>query len=149
MRIAFDGTTLRPARTGVGYYTEHLPHYRAKESVDDEIIVVSNRPLDTICPLPPQVRGVASPSRMPSLMGMQMIAPLSLRRLRVDRANFTNGMVPLAVSIPMVVTIHDMSLTMFPKYHPPRRVLLNRPLVDVAAGRADATLPVPGGRKRH
>jgi hypothetical protein len=24
MRIAFDGTTLRPGRTGVGYYTEHL-----------------------------------------------------------------------------------------------------------------------------
>ncbi len=27
MRIAFDGTTLRPGRTGVGYYTEHLLHH--------------------------------------------------------------------------------------------------------------------------
>ena len=96
MRIAFDGTTLRPARTGVGYYTEHLLHHLAKESVDDEIIVVSNRPIDTICPLPPEVRVVASPSRMPRLAWMQMIAPRLLRRLRVDVAHFTNGMVPLA-----------------------------------------------------
>ena len=108
MRIAFDGTTLRPARTGVGYYTEHLLHHLAKESVDDEIIVVSNRPIDTIYALPPEVRVVASSSRMPRLAWMQMIAPRLLRRLRVDVAHFTNGMVPLALSIPTVVTIHDM-----------------------------------------
>ena len=29
MRIAFDGTALRPGRTGVGYYTEHLLHHLA------------------------------------------------------------------------------------------------------------------------
>jgi glycosyltransferase involved in cell wall biosynthesis len=79
---------------------------------------------------------------------MQMIAPRLLRRLRVDVAHFTNGMVPLALSIPTVVTIHDMSLTMFPKYHPPRRVLLNRPLVDVAARRADAIITVSESAKR-
>jgi len=148
MRIAFDGTTLRPARTGVGYYTEHLLHHLVKESADDEIIVVSNRPLDTTAPLPPRVRVVASPSRMPRLAWMQLIAPRLLRRLRVDVAHFTNGMVPLAVSVPTVVTIHDMSLTMFPKYHPPRRVLLNRPLVDMAARRADAIITVSESAKR-
>jgi glycosyltransferase involved in cell wall biosynthesis len=148
MRIAFDGTTLRPARTGVGYYTEHLLHHLVKENVDDEIIVVSNRPLDTVCPLPQQVRVVASPSRLPRLVWMQTIAPRLLGRLRVDVAHFTNGMVPLALSIPTVVTIHDMSLTMFPKYHPPRRVLLNRPLVDVAARRADAIITVSESAKR-
>jgi glycosyltransferase involved in cell wall biosynthesis len=148
MRIAFDGTTLRPARTGVGYYTEHLLHHLAKERTDDEIIVVSNRPLDTIQPLPPDVRVVSSSSRIPRLVWMQTIAPRLLRRLRVDVAHFTNGMVPLAVSVPTVVTIHDMSLTLFPKYHPPRRVLLNRPLVDIAARRADAIITVSESAKR-
>jgi glycosyltransferase involved in cell wall biosynthesis len=57
-------------------------------------------------------------------------------------------MMPLAMSVPTVVTIHDMSLTMFPKYHPPRRVLLNRPLVDVAARRADAIITVSESAKR-
>src|SRR5882672_2473215 len=148
MRIAFDGTTLRPARTGVGYYTEHLLHHLARESGDDEIIVVSNRPLDTTCPLPPEVRVVVSSSRVPRIVWMQTIAPRLLRRLRVDVAHFTNGMVPLALPVPTVVTIHDMSLTMFPKYHPPRRVLLNRPLVDLAARRADAIITVSESAKR-
>src|SRR5436190_2988970 len=121
MRIAFDGTTLRPARTGVGYYTEHLLHHLVEESADDEIIVVSNRPLDTVRPLPPQVRVVTSSSRVPRIVWMQMIAPRLLRQLRVDIAHFTNGMVPLTWSVPTVVTIHDMSLTMFARHHPPRR----------------------------
>ena len=43
MRIAFDGTTLRPGRTGVGYYTEHLLHHLATSAADDELMVVSNR----------------------------------------------------------------------------------------------------------
>ena len=43
MRIAFDGTALRPGRTGVGYYTEHLLHHLAQTATNDELIVVSNR----------------------------------------------------------------------------------------------------------
>jgi glycosyltransferase involved in cell wall biosynthesis len=50
--------------------------------------------------------------------------------------------------VPTVVTIHDMSLTLYPKYHPPRRVLLNRPFVDLAARRADAIITVSHSAKR-
>src|SRR5438034_10349432 len=105
MRIAFDGTTLRPGRTGVGYYTEHLLHHLAKESVDDEIIVLSNRPLDTVRPLPSQIRVVISASRMPRMVWMQTLAPRLLRQLGADLVHFTNGMVPLAPSVPTIVTI--------------------------------------------
>ena len=57
MRIAFDGTTLRPRRTGVGYYTEHLLQHLAQEAApDEELVVLSNRPIDTTSPLPPRVR---------------------------------------------------------------------------------------------
>jgi len=62
--------------------------------------------------------------------------------------HFTNGMLPLASSTPSIVTIHDMSLTLFPQYHPPRRVMLNRPFVDVAAKRADAIVTVSASAKR-
>jgi glycosyltransferase involved in cell wall biosynthesis len=41
-----------------------------------------------------------------------------------------------------------MSLTMYPRYHPMRRVVLNRPLVDVAARRADAIITVSQSAKR-
>ena len=68
--------------------------------------------------------------------------------MRADIAHFTNGIVPLASPVPTVVTIHDMSLTMYPRYHPPRRVVLNRPLVDLAARRADAIITVSQSAKQ-
>ncbi|HEX4348382.1 MAG TPA: glycosyltransferase family 1 protein [Vicinamibacterales bacterium] len=148
MYIAFDGTTLRPGRTGVGYYTEHLLHHLVQEGQGDEVVVVSNRPVDTTRPLPSRVRVDAPSSRVPRLVWMQTLAPRALRRLHPDIAHFTNGMVPLASPVPTVVTIHDMSLTMYPRFHPSRRVLLNRPLVDLAARRADAIITVSQSAKR-
>ena len=147
MRIAFDGTTLRPERTGVGYYTEHLLEHLARRG-DDDLIVVSNRPIDTTAPLPGHVRIAVPNSRLPRMAWMQMVAPRTLRELDVDVAHFTNGMLPIASSTPSVVTIHDMSLTMYPRYHPLRRVLLNRPLVDIAARRATAVITVSESAKR-
>ena len=148
MRIAFDGTTLRPGRTGVGYYTEHLLHHLAVRAGDDQIVVISNRPVDTTRPLPANVRIARSSGRIPRMLWMQTLGPRLLRREQVDIVHFTNGMVPLASPVPTVVTIHDMSLTLFPRYHPARRVLLNRPLVDVAARRADAIITVSQSAKR-
>jgi hypothetical protein len=60
MRIAFDGTTLRPGRTGVGYYSEHLLRHLVSEQPDDEIIVVSNHAIDTTTPLPSRVQNATS-----------------------------------------------------------------------------------------
>jgi anaerobic magnesium-protoporphyrin IX monomethyl ester cyclase len=148
MRIAFDGSALRPRRTGVGYYTEHLLHHLALEAPDDELIVLSNRGVDTTRPLPPRVRVVVPPRRVPRMVWMQTGAPAALARLGVDVAHFTNGMVPLSSPAPTVVTIHDMSLRLLPRYHPPRRVLLNRPLMDLAARRADAVITVSDSAKR-
>ncbi len=148
MRVAFDGTTLRPGRTGVGYYTEHLLQHLAAEGPDDDIIVLSNRPVETTRPLPSHVRVVTSGWRLPRIVWMQSQAPRLLERLQPDVVHFTNGIVPMASPVPVVVTIHDMSLTLYPGYHPPRRVLLNRPLVNLAARRADAIITVSESSKR-
>jgi glycosyltransferase involved in cell wall biosynthesis len=147
MRIAFDGTTLTPGRTGVGYYSEHLLHHLAAQG-DDEVVVLSNRPVDTTRPLPPRTVVAPATVPLPRLVWLQVVAPRVLRRLRPDVVHFTNGMMPFASPVPTVVTIHDMSLTMYPRYHPLRRVLLNRPLVDVAARRADAIITVSQSAKR-
>jgi glycosyltransferase involved in cell wall biosynthesis len=79
---------------------------------------------------------------------MQMEAPRTLRRIHADVVHFTNGMVPLASPVPTVVTIHDMSLTLFPRFHPVRRVVLNRPFVNVASRRADAIITVSEAARR-
>ena len=79
---------------------------------------------------------------------MQTLAVTALREVEADVVHFTNGMVPLMSPVPTVVTIHDMSLRLYPRYHPPRRVMLNRPLVDLAARRADAIITPSESAKR-
>jgi glycosyltransferase involved in cell wall biosynthesis/radical SAM superfamily enzyme YgiQ (UPF0313 family) len=142
MRIAFDGTSLRPRRTGVGYYTEHLLHHLAAEPNGDDLIVVSNREVDTTLPLPARVQVMTTKRQMPRMVWMQIGAPAALKQAGADVVHFTNGMLAVASPVPSVVTIHDMSLRLYPRYHPVRRVLLNTPLVDLAARRADAILTV-------
>jgi glycosyltransferase involved in cell wall biosynthesis len=148
MRIAFDGTTLCPGRTGVGYYTEHLLRHLAEQARGDELVVVSNTDVDMALPLPSRVRVVRSRWRAPRLVWMQTLAPRMLGRLAPDVVHFTNGMMPFVRRAPTVVTIHDMSLTLYPRYHPMRRVVLNRPLVNVAAQHADAIITVSESAKR-
>jgi anaerobic magnesium-protoporphyrin IX monomethyl ester cyclase len=148
MRIAFDGTALRPGRTGVGYYTEHLLHHLARTAIDDELIVVSNRAIDTTSPLPSRVRVATPAHRIPRLVWMQTLAVTALREVDADVVHFTNGMLPLMSPVPAVVTIHDMSLRLYPRFHPPRRVILNRPLVDLAARTADAIITPSESAKR-
>ena len=150
MLIAFDGTTLTPGRTGVGYYTEHLLQHLAREVVDtgDEIVVVSNKPIDTQSPLPAHVR-VHDGHRFPVRIGwMQLRAASALGALRPDIAHFTNGMMPIGSPVATVVTVHDMSLRLYPKCHPVRRVLLNRPLMGVAIQQASAIVTVSNSARR-
>jgi glycosyltransferase involved in cell wall biosynthesis len=150
MRIAFDGTTLTPGRTGVGYYTEHLLQHLAREveTTGDELIVVSNQPIDTQAPLPRHVR-VHEGHRFPIRIGwMQMRAARALDFIRPDIAHFTNGMMPWASPVQTVVTIHDMSLRLYPRCHPFRRLVLNRPLMYQAVRRATALVTVSNSTRR-
>lgn len=150
MRIAFDGTTLTPGRTGVGYYTEHLLQHLAREveSTGDELVVISNQPVDTHVPLPPHVR-VHDGHRFPIRIGwMQLRAARALAALAPDVAHFTNSMVPAGTAVSTVVTIHDMSLRLYPQCHPVRRLLLNRPLMHVAIRRASAIVTVSHSTRR-
>ena len=150
MRIVFDGTTLTPFRTGVGYYTEHLLQHLAREVVNtgDEIVVVSNKPIDTQAPLPPHVR-VHDGHRFPIRIGwMQLRAASALEALKPDVAHFTNGMIPIGSPAPTVVTVHDMSLRLYPGCHPVRRLLLNRPLMHVAIRQASSIVTVSNSARR-
>src|SRR5580765_7075053 len=150
MRIAFDGSTLRPHRTGVGYYTEHLLRHLADAlKPGDELVVLSNAAVETTTPLPAHVQVMCDSRRLPRMAWMQLRVPGMLREIGADVAHYTNGMMPLASRVPSVVTIHDMSLRLLPGFHPPRRVLLNRPLLDYAARRADAVITVSENAKRE
>lgn len=152
MRIAFDGTTLRSPQTGVGYYTEHLLQHLLQEAdADDEFLVLSNRTVETSTCLP--LNGQDAPHVVDTLrfpirnVWLQTLLPLSLRRLSPTIAHFTNSITPLLDRTPTVVTIHDMTLNLFPRLHPLRKQLLTRPLVAFAARQADAIIAVSHSAK--
>lgn len=150
MLIAFDGTTLTPGRTGVGYYTEHLLQHLAREvaASGDEIVVLSNKPIDTQVPLPPHVR-VHDGHRFPvRIAWMQLRAARALDALAPDVAHFTNGMIPMGSRVSTIVTIHDMSLRLYPGCHPVRRILLNRPLMRMAIMQAASIVTVSESARR-
>jgi anaerobic magnesium-protoporphyrin IX monomethyl ester cyclase len=148
MRVAYDGTTLQPRRTGVGYYTEHLLHHLARRLPAGNLVVLSNRPPDLEQALPPGVRVLTAGASVVRLAWMQTIAPWLIHQAQADIAHFTNGMMPLASPVPTVVTIHDMSLALYPDTHPTRRLLLNRPLMQMAARKAAAIITVSHSAKR-
>lgn len=150
MRIAFDGTTLIPGRTGVGYYTEHLLQHlaRAIETTSDELIVISNQDVDTTEPLPRHVT-VYPRRRFPLRVAwMQLLAGRVLTDIRADVVHFTNGMIALGASAARVVTVHDMSLKLYPECHPLRRRVINRPLTTLATKVADAVVTVSHSARR-
>ena len=112
MRIAFDGTTLRPGRTGVGYYTEHLLHHLAHGAADDELdrrVEPRRSTRRRRCR-----RGCGSRRSAWRVAADGLDADARAARccgeVEADVVHFTNGMVPLASPVPTVVTIHDMSL---------------------------------------
>ena len=150
MRIAFDGSTLTPRRTGVGYYTEHLLRHLADEVLHtgDELIVIAHKPIDTTAPLPAHVQVRIGPWFPVRLGWLQLMAGRVLRDIGADVAHFTNGMVPLSSPAPTVVTIHDMSLRLYARCHPLRRLVLNRPLLAVAERRAGAIVTVSQSTRR-
>ncbi len=146
MRIAFDATTLQGHQTGIGYYTEHLLHQLLEVGGDHEIFLLSNRSVKTSRPLSKKLErlGIGFPLRS---VWMQSAAPWSLLRSRPSVAHFTNSIMPLVCPAPAVLTVHDMSLHLYPQYHPLRR-RLTRPLVTASLGRARAVITVSEAARR-
>ena len=140
MRIAFDGSTLTADKTGVGFYTENLLLSLAGELAED-LVVISHRDIVTSRPIPANLRTLIRGRACPRTLWMQFLAPNMLLALDPGVAHFTNSITPIRKITPYVLTIHDMTLRLFPEMHPWHRVLF-RPLTELAARRADAIITV-------
>ena len=57
-------------------------------------------------------------------------------------------MIPIGSPVSTIVTIHDMSLRLYPRCHPLRRLLLNRPLMHVAIREAASIVTVSDSARR-
>jgi len=135
--------------SGVGTYTINLLE-QLEQLSGDEIVRVAHRPWyrgsEEACDGLPG-NGLRGDVRLNKTVWMQLVLPRQLKRLGTDVCHFTNGVASLWTPCPSVVTIHDMTLWLFPQYHYRRRMLAMRPFVPLAARRAQAIIAVSQATK--
>ncbi len=137
--IGFDATTLNGAKTGVGYYTSHLLTHLLAADTEHDYLLLSNRPIDGA----PGGRALSTRYTFPNrTVWMQGVLPALLHAERPLLCHFTNSIAPLPTSVPTVITIHDMTLSLFPRLHQVRKHLVARPIIPLAARRAAAIITV-------
>src|SRR5512143_151703 len=145
MQIAIDARELCGRPTGVGRYLGHLldawndlPEARAHRFVlyapfaDDELRRRT------------QMTGVRVDVRVaPRFQGTlweQASLALALRRDRPDVFFAPAYTAPLAPSVPVVLTVHDLSFLAHPEWFPPRSRLRRRLIAGAAARRARSVI---------
>ncbi len=129
MRIGFDTTALAVSKSGVGVYTENLLNHLPRAcNKDDSIVELTHR-------YPPH-------GKINKTLWMQFVLPYRLLHDSVDVCHFTNSVSPLCTACPTVLTIHDMTLWLYPEYHFRKRLLAMRPFIPIAARRAGAIIAV-------
>ncbi|MCW5848733.1 MAG: glycosyltransferase family 4 protein [Anaerolineae bacterium] len=142
--IGFDATTLRGAKSGVGYYTSHLLTHLLQEDEEHDYLLLSNRPIEGVTGGYPLAARYQWPNRT---LWMHTVLPLALRVEQPALCHFTNSVAPLPTATPFVVTIHDMTLSLFPRLHPLRKHLVARPFIPLVARQAAAIITVSHSAK--
>ncbi|MBK9712666.1 MAG: glycosyltransferase family 4 protein [Kouleothrix sp.] len=142
LKIGYDVTPLAGMCTGVGNYTRQLlTHLLALEG-EQSFLLLSNR-AEAAQGLPRSSRASPLIEPFPSrMLWMQGVLPRLLREAHPDLCHYPNSIGPLASPCPYVVTIHDMTLSVMPQYHPWRRRMLVRPLIPLIARRAARVITV-------
>jgi glycosyltransferase involved in cell wall biosynthesis len=147
MRVAIDARKLHDF--GIGTYIRNLLKQLARIDPDTEyVLLCSEADMGVASTLGPNFRSVLERSPNYSIRE-QWHVPWALRRERPDVYHAPHYVLPLAVTSPSVVTIHDCIHLMFPQYLPNRGAYLYaRSMMWAAARRADAILTVSEASKR-
>ncbi|HEX8852896.1 MAG TPA: glycosyltransferase family 1 protein, partial [Pyrinomonadaceae bacterium] len=126
MLIGLDAIPLEPPRTGIGYYTYELTRALALSAPADLFQLVSPyRPSfddaegDALSSIefPENVRVAHVRSRLLRRRWWAVGAPVYVRRARLELFHGTNYNVPLWASCPLVLSVHDLSLLVYPETH--------------------------------
>ena len=109
MKVALMGRSMRGRFSGVVRYTDQLVRHLSPRLGDDLTVFLTRAPdgLDGLT-----MRRVRAPFPTPNeylrALWEQTVVPLEVARLRPDVYHSPNYILPLAVSCPTVVTIHDL-----------------------------------------
>jgi len=145
MRLGFDVTPLLVPKSGIGTYAKNLLDHLIQASTGGrsgaselDIIPLANRPVG---------EDQDGSRRLNKTLWMQSVLPWQAGRLRLDVCHFTNNVAPLWTPCPSVVTIHDMTLWLYPEHHYAKRLLAMRPIIPLAVRRAAAIIAVSESAK--
>lgn len=141
MIVGIDATTLKGRLSGVGYYTARLIDSLANgagEGALERVVVLSNQSVPLL--QAERLRVHAGDRFRVRSLWMQLLLPRILRKLRPDLVHFTNYLAPAACETPYVLSIHDMSLQLFPECHTWKKRMLTSRLLPLVARRARLVL---------
>lgn len=156
MRIGLDAIPLTEPKTGVGHYTFELARALADASPHDEFELVypSSFPPPEEFPnqsaeLSTNLRLVRVPVGAVARHWWSIGLPRYLRPSRYDLFHGTNYDVPLWQGCATVVTIHDLSLLLYPHTHEARRVRRARRRLPLMARTARSIITPTEGVRRE
>src|SRR5689334_3452154 len=123
VKIGIDGIPLAELKTGVGHYTFEIAREIARQRPSDLFEILSHLPfadgaISDLANLSFIEQPVNSATRHWWTIGL----PLYIKRARLDLFHGTNYDIPVWGGCPTVLTIHDLSLLLFPATHEQRRV---------------------------
>ena len=133
MRIAYDGVPLLGQRFGIGHYTDRLIRAVARADWDVRCVVVFPWPVNPFRPLAPV------PFADPHIEVPRPIYPAKLRRRVRDKLGVPEALEALIGPVDVyhatnyrlthpvrqakqVVSVHDLTVVLFPQWHPAKRV---------------------------
>jgi glycosyltransferase involved in cell wall biosynthesis len=119
LNIGIDISCLATAKTGVGLYTYHLIQAFLANDPSNRYYLFAAQPVE----LPDAVSTAAtvisaSHSKITTPFWEQVQLPRLLTQTKIDVFHTPNYVAPIFSSIPVVITVHDLSVFLFPEMHP-------------------------------
>jgi glycosyltransferase involved in cell wall biosynthesis len=139
IRVALDATAIPDPPGGAGRYVLALADALGRRD-DVDLTVVSRTGDAARWPAPVAARG---PARRPVRLGWEQVSlPRVVRGLGVEVHHGPHYTMPLALGVPAVVTVHDLSFFTHPEWHQRTKVAFFRAAIRTAARRAAALVAV-------
>lgn len=141
MRFGLDGIPLQEKKSGIGHYTLELARALAALAPEHEFEIVSPSPLPSTETSAPNLHFTDARARgLKRRYWWPIGLPLYCRRASFALFHGTNFDLPYWTTSPTVLTIHDLSLLLFPQTHEERLVRRARRVLPLMVRKATAII---------
>jgi glycosyltransferase involved in cell wall biosynthesis len=141
MRFGLDGIPLREKKSGIGHYTLELARALAALAPEHEFEVVSPSPFPTTFTPAPNLHFIDAHARgLRRRYWWPVGLPLYCRSASFALFHGTNFDLPYWTNCPTVLTIHDLSLLLFPQTHEEHLVRRARRVLPLMVRKATAII---------